>query len=179
MLNQKQNIFSNTLDNMVKNMEVKNTYKKVGDFQKGRDDLDVNINNKKLIVTESGNKNMTLNDFVFARKNNKDKKEEKDIDSYINETSINNINLHKTQSRRRIKSPEEKNNKNDNETEIEEINTNAYDDISNPFIKEKKGDINIEEDNDQTKIKNNNNKKTSNKNQGKIAFKTILDFFNK
>ena len=27
MLNQKQNIFSNTLDNMVKNMEVKNTYK--------------------------------------------------------------------------------------------------------------------------------------------------------
>ena len=45
MLNQKQNIFSNTLDNMEKNMEVKNTYKKVGDFQKGRDDLDVNINN--------------------------------------------------------------------------------------------------------------------------------------
>ena len=73
MLNQKQNIFSNTLDNMEKNMEVKNTYKKVGDFQKGRDDLDVNINNKKLIVTESGNKNMTLNDFVFNRKNKKEK----------------------------------------------------------------------------------------------------------
>ena len=75
MLNQKQNIFSNTLDNMVKNMEVKNTYKKVGDFQKGRDDLDVNINNKKLIVTESGNKNMTLNNFVFAKKDSKKEKE--------------------------------------------------------------------------------------------------------
>ena len=192
MLNQKQNIFSNTLDNMEKNMEVKNTYKKVGDFQKGRDDLDVNINNKKLIVTESGNKNMTLNDFVFNRKNKKEKevkeeKEEKeeskdinDINSYINETSKNNINLHKTQSRRRIKSPEDKNNNNDNETEIEEINTNAYDDISNPFMKEKKEDINIEEDNEQTKIKNNTiNKKTSRKNQDKMSFKSILDFFNK
>ena len=175
MLNQKQNIFSNTLDNMEKNMEVKNTYKKVGDFQKGRDDLDVNINNKKLIVTESGNKNMTLNDFVFNRKNKKEKeeKEEKkesgdinDINSYINETSKNNINLHKTQSRRRIKSPEDKNNNNDNETEIEEINTNAYDDISNPFMKEKKEDINIEEDNEQTKIKNN----TINKKKKKYYF---------
>ena len=183
MLNQKQNIFSNTLDNMEKNMEVKNTYKKVGDFQKGRDDL------KKLIVTESGNKNMTLNDFVFNRKNKKEKeeKEEKkesgdinDINSYINETSKNNINLHKTQSRRRIKSPEDKNNNNDKETEIEEINTNAYDDISNPFMKEKKEDINIEEDNEQTKIKNNTiNKKTSRKNQDKMSFKSILDFFNK
>ena len=186
MLNQKQNIFSNTLDNMEKNMEVKNTYKKVGDFQKGRDDLDVNINNKKLIVTESGNKNMTLNDFVFNRKNKKEKEEKKesgdinDINSYINETSKNNINLHKTQSRRRIKSPDDKNNNNDNETEIEEINTNAYDDISNPFMKEKKEDINIEEDNEQTKIKNNTiNKKTSRKNQDKMSFKSILDFFNK
>ena len=181
MLNQKQNIFSNTLDNMVKNMEVKNTYKKVGDFQKGRDDLDVNINNKKLIVTESGNKNMTLNNFVFAKNNSKKEKDSKDINSYINETSINNINLHKNQTRRRITSPDEKKNalnNNDNDTEIEEYNTNANDDISNPFIKEKIGDINIEEDNEQTKIKN-NNKKTSKKNQNKIAFKTILDFFNK
>ena len=182
MLNQKQNIFSNTLDNMVKNMEVKNTYKKVGDFQKGRDDLDVNINNKKLIVTESGNKNMTLNNFVFAKKKSKKEKDSKDINSYINETSINNINLHKNQTRRRITSPDEKknaiNNNNDNDTEIEEYNTNANDDISNPFIKEKIEDINIEEDNEQTKIKN-NNKKTSKKNQNKIAFKTILDFFNK
>ena len=181
MLNQKQNIFSNTLDNMVKNMEVKNTYKKVGDFQKGRDDLDVNINNKKLIVTESGNKNMTLNNFVFAKKKSKKEKDSKDINSYINETSINNINLHKNQTRRRITSPDEKKNalnNNDNDTEIEEYNTNANDDISNPFIKEKIGDINIEEDNEQTKIKN-NNKKTSKKNQNKIAFKTILDFFNK
>ena len=186
MLNQKQNIFSNTLDNMVKNMEVKNTYKKVGDFQKGRDDLDVNINNKKLIVTESGNKNMTLNDFVFTRKNIKEKErkeeknESKDINSYLNETSINNINLHKTQSRRRMKSPEEKSNKNDNEAVIEEININDYDDISNQFNEEKKEDIDIEEDNEQTKIKNNNiNKKTLKKNQGKNGFKTILDFFNK
>ena len=180
MLNQKQNIFSNTLDNMVKNMEVKNTYKKVGDFQKGRDDLDVNINNKKLIVTESGNKNMTLNNFVFAKNNSKREKDSKDINSYINETSINNINLHKNQTRRRITSPDEKKNviSNDNDTEIEEYNTNANDDISNPFIKEKIEDINIEEDNEQTKIKN-NNKKTSKKNQNKIAFKTILDFFNK
>ena len=181
MLNQKQNIFSNTLDNMVKNMEVKNTYKKVGDFQKGRDDLDVNINNKKLIVTESGNKNMTLNNFVFAKKKSKKEKDSKDINSYINETSINNINLHKNQTRRRITSPDEKKNalnNNDNDTEIEEYNTNANDDISNPFIKEKIEDINIEEDNEQTKIKN-NNKKTSKKNQNKIAFKTILDFFNK
>ena len=180
MLNQKQNIFSNTLDNMVKNMEVKNTYKKVGDFQKGRDDLDVNINNKKLIVTESGNKNMTLNNFVFAKKKSKKEKDSKDINSYINETSINNINLHKNQTRRRITSPDEKKNviSNDNDTEIEEYNTNANDDISNPFIKEKIEDINIEEDNEQTKIKN-NNKKTSKKNQNKIAFKTILDFFNK
>ena len=186
MLNQKQNIFSNTLDNMVKNMEVKNTYKKVGDFQKGRDDLDVNINNKKLIVTESGNKNMTLNDFVFTRKNikekerNEEKNESKDINSYLNETSINSINLHKTQSRRRMKSPEEKSNKNDNEAVIEEININDYDDISNQFNEEKKEDIDIEEDNEQTKIKNNNiNKKNPKKNQGKNGFKTILDFFNK
>ena len=96
MLNQKHNIFSNTLDNMVKNMEVKNTYKKVGDFEKGRDDLDVNINNKKLIVTESGNKNMTLNNFVFAKNNiveeEKEKEKEKDINSFINEESLNNIN---------------------------------------------------------------------------------------
>ena len=180
MLNQKQNIFSNTLDNMVKNMEVKNTYKKVGDFQKGRDDLDVNINNKKLIVTESGNKNMTLNNFVFAKKKSKKEKDSKDINSYINETSINNINLHKNQTRRRITSPDEKKNviSNDNDTEIEEYNTNANDDISNPFIKEKIEDINIEENNEKIKIKN-NNKKTSKKNQNKIAFKTILDFFNK
>ena len=52
ILNKKQNIFSNTLDNMDKNMEVKNTYKKIGDFEKGKDDLDVNINNKRSIVTE-------------------------------------------------------------------------------------------------------------------------------
>ena len=46
ILNKKQNIFTNTLDNMAKNMEVKSTVKKVGDFEKGKDDLDININNK-------------------------------------------------------------------------------------------------------------------------------------
>lgn len=181
MLNQKQNIFSNTLDNMVKNMEVKNTYKKVGDFEKGRDDLEININNKKLIVTESGNKNMTLNNFVFAKKSQKEK--EKDTNSYINESSINNINLHKNQIRKSIDDIEGKNddiNNNDIDADTEEIKTNAYDDISNPFMKEKKEDINIEEDNEQTKIKNNTiNKKTSRKNQDKMSFKSILDFFNK
>ena len=176
MLNQKQNIFSNTLDNMVKNMEVKNTYKKVGDFEKGRDDLEININNKKLIVTESGNKNMTLNNFVFAKKSQKEK--EKNTNSYINESNINNINLHKNQIRKSIDDIEGKNddtNNNDIDAETEEIKTNAYDDISNPFIKEKQ-ELDIEEDNEPTKIKN---KKTSKKNQGKMAFKTILDFFNK
>ena len=176
MLNQKQNIFSNTLDNMVKNMEVKNTYKKVGDFEKGRDDLEININNKKLIVTESGNKNMTLNNFVFAKKSQKEK--EKDTNSYINESSVNNINLHKNQIRKSIDDIEGKNddiNNNDIDADTEEIKTNAYDDISNPFIKEKQ-ELDIEEDNEPTKIKN---KKTSKKNQGKMAFKTILDFFNK
>ena len=176
MLNQKQNIFSNTLDNMVKNMEVKNTYKKVGDFEKGRNDLEININNKKLIVTESGNKNMTLNNFVFAKKSQKEK--EKDTNSYINESSINNINLHKNQIRKSIDDIEGKNddiNNNDIDADTEEIKTNAYDDISNPFIKEKQ-ELDIEEDNEPTKIKN---KKTSKKNQGKMAFKTILDFFNK
>ena len=182
MLNQKHNIFSNTLDNMVKNMEVKNTYKKVGDFEKGRDDLDVNINNKKLIVTESGNKNMTLNNFVFAKNNivEEEKDKEKDINSFINEESLNNINLHKTQIRRKTEfSPIKKEKNEEDNNEIEEGNTNAYDEISNPFIKEKLEEIDIEEDNVPTKNKNNNkNKKSSKKNKDKIPFKTILDYFN-
>ena len=128
----------------------------------------------ELTLSNILNSNLSMNN--NTNKKEKEEKEEKkesgdinDINSYINETSKNNINLHKTQSRRRIKSPEDKNNNNDNETEIEEINTNAYDDISNPFMKEKKEDINIEEDNEQTKIKNNTiNKKTSRKNQDKM-----------
>ena len=48
MLNKKQNIFSNTLDNMSKNMEVKNSSKKVGDFEKGKNYLDLNINNSSM-----------------------------------------------------------------------------------------------------------------------------------
>ena len=182
MLNQKHNIFSNTLDNMVKNMEVKNTYKKVGDFEKGRDDLDVNINNKKLIVTESGNKNMTLNNFVFAKNNivEEEKDKEKDINSFINEESLNNINLHKTQIRRKTEfSPIKKEKNEEDNNEIEEGNTNAYDETSNPFIKAKLEEIDIEEDNVPTKNKNNNkNKKSSKKNKDKIPFKTILDYFN-
>ena len=127
-------------------------------------------------MTESGNKNMTLNNFVFAKKSQKEK--EKNTNSYINESSINNINLHKNQIRKSIDDIEGKNddiNNNDIDADTEEIKTNAYDDISNPFIKEKQ-ELDIEEDNEPTKIKN---KKTSKKNQGKVAFKTILDFFNK
>ena len=179
MLNQKQNIFSNTLDNMVKNMEVKNTYKKVGDFLKGKNDLDVNINNKKLIVTESGNKNMTLNNFVFI-KNNKEE-DEKDTSTCVNEESINNVNLHKNQTRRKIEKISDKNNnKKDDSIDIEENNIIDNDDeITNPFIKAQLEDIDIEEDNNPTKIKSKNkNIKDNKKNSEKIPFKTILDFFN-
>jgi SNF2 family DNA or RNA helicase len=179
MLNQKQNIFSNTLDNMVKNMEVKNTYKKVGDFLKGKNDLDVNINNKKLIVTESGNKNMTLNNFVFI-KNNKEEND-KDTSTCVNEESINNVNLHKNQTRRKIEKISDKNNnKKDDFIDIEENNIIDNDDeITNPFIKAQLEDIDIEEDNNPTKIKSKNkNIKDNKKNSEKIPFKTILDFFN-
>ena len=179
MLNQKQNIFSNTLDNMVKNMEVKNTYKKVGDFLKGKNDLDVNINNKKLIVTESGNKNMTLNNFVFI-KNNKEEND-KDTSTCVNEESINNVNLHKNQTRRKIEKISDKNNnKKDDSIDIEENNIIDNDDeITNPFIKAQLEDIDIEEDNNPTKIKSKNkNIKDNKKNSEKIPFKTILDFFN-
>ena len=96
MLNQKQNIFSNTLDNTSQNMEVKYTFKKVGDFEKGRVDLDVNINNKKMIVTNSGSKNLTLNSFVFKKK----KDNNKDNDNSEDNIDLKNINLHKTQMRR-------------------------------------------------------------------------------
>ena len=192
MLNQKQNIFSNTLDNLEKNMEVKNTFKKVGDFQKGKKDLDVNINNKKLIITESGNKNMTLNKFVFNRNDNvnkgenkeknKEKDKEKDNSSYINEESLYDINLHKNQIRRKMEiSPIKKENyiSKDEINETDEINTNAFDEISNPFIKANLEDIDIEEDNIPTKIKNNTKKKNvSKKNKDKVPFKTILDYFN-
>ena len=194
MLNQKQNIFSNTLDNMVKNMEVRNTYKKIGDFQKGREDLDVNINNKKLIVTESGNKNMTLNNFVFKKndkseeeKKNKEKDNEKDSKNYLNEESLNDINLHKNQIRRKMEIPfvqsddDDNNNNKDDANDVEEVKTNDYDDISNPFIKAKLENEDIEEDNIPTKIKN--NKATKNihkKNKDKIPFKfkPISDYFN-
>ena len=85
MLNQKQNIFSNTLDNISQNMDVKYTFKKVGDFEKGKDDLDVNINNKKMIITNSGAKNMTLNNFVSFNRNKNE-----DNDNTINNNSNDN-----------------------------------------------------------------------------------------
>ena len=167
MLNQKLNIFSNTLDNIEKNMEVKNTYKRIVDFLKGKNDLDININNKKLIITESGNKNMTLNKFVFNKNDNvnkedkekdKDKDKEKDISSYINEESLNDINLHKNQIKRKLEiSPIKKDNNiniiKDEINEVDEVNTNAFDEISNPFIKAKLEDIDVDEDNVPTKIK--------------------------
>ena len=168
-------------------MEVKNTFKKVGDFQKGKKDLDVNINNKKLIITESGNKNMTLNKFVFNRNDKEENKEkekdkEKDMSSYINEESLYDINLHKNQIRRKMEiSPIKKDNNisKDEINETDEINTNAFDEISNPFIKANLEDIDIEEDNIPTKIKNNTKKKNvSKKNKDKVPFKTILDYFN-
>ena len=167
---------------MVKNMEVKNTYKKVGDFLKGKNDLDVNINNKKLIVTESGNKNMTLNNFVFI-KNNKEEND-KDTSTCVNEESINNVNLHKNQTRRKIEKISDKNNnKKDDSIDIEENTINNIidndDEITNPFIKAQLEDIDIEEDNNPTKIKSKNkNIKDNKKNSEKIPFKTILDFFN-
>jgi len=57
MLNKKQNIFSNTLDNISKNMEVKNSFKKVGDFEKGKTYLDLNINNVKITKIDNEENN--------------------------------------------------------------------------------------------------------------------------
>ena len=63
MLNKKQNIFSNTLDNMPKNMEVKNSFKKVGDFEKGKTYLVLDINDIKMakIDKEENNNNLIQN----------------------------------------------------------------------------------------------------------------------
>ncbi len=166
MLNQKQNIFSNTLDNMVKNMEVKNTYKKIGDFEKGKDDLDVNINNKRSIVTESGKKNMTLNNFVF-KKNKEKNNEEKDNNKEkgLTEDKLNLINIHKKQSRQKLEYISNKiiNDDSDNDNDMNDLNTNANDEISNPFIRERLAKNNIEEDNQPTKDKNKNKKSSKKK----------------
>jgi len=84
MLNKKQNIFSNTLDNMSKNMEVKNSFKKVGDFEKGKTYLDLNINNVEItkIDNEVNNSSSIPN-----------KSEENNY--IINNTDILNINDYK------------------------------------------------------------------------------------
>ena len=193
MLNQKQNIFSNTLDNMSKNMEVRYTFKKVGDFEKGRSDLEVGINNKKIIVTNSGIKNRTLNDFVSFNKKNETNDESFNNN---NEMGINlkDVNLHKSQVRlnreytHNIKTDDDI--ENDNKINSEDINIS---------IDEKEKDKNLtfknileksnsESDNDSInkptkdkKVKNKKGKKTNNKNSdknnGKVMFKSISDFF--
>ena len=60
---------------------------------------------------------------------------------------------------------------------MNDLNTNANDEISNPFIRERLAKNNIEEDNQPTKDKN-KNKKSSKKNKGKLPFKSLLDYFN-
>ena len=178
MLNQKQNIFSNTLDNKSQNMEVKYTFKKVGDFEKGKSDLDVNINNKKIIITNSGSKNMTLNNFVFHKKN----------DNNNNDIDLKNINLHKSQIRRNreytpIKKDVEESNEVITTEDINSIDMDVDDDDEsadeNVFQKLKNNmntddNINKPTKDKNTKIKNSNK---SNKNTGKVVLKTISDYF--
>ena len=214
MLNQKQNIFSNTLDNMSKNMEVKYTFKKVGDFEKGRADLDVDINKKKMIVTNSGCKNMTLNNFVF----NKNKDETNNIDNNDDnidkenniKDNLKSVNLHKSQIRRNREYTPSKFNDDEEEDNDDKINNNGDDDINidifnnndkndkddktdksddesifKHFLEKTKDQTNIDESIDninkptKDKPKKNENKRRSNnnKNEGKILFKSISDFF--
>ena len=76
---------------------------------------------------------------------------------------------------------DDNNNNKDDANDVEEVKTNDYDDISNPFIKAKLENEDIEEDNIPTKIKN--NKATKNipkKNKDKVPFKfkSISDYFN-
>ena len=203
MLNQKQNIFSNTLDNKSQNMDVKYTFKKVGDFEKGRSDLDVNINNKKMIVTNSGSKNMTLNDFVFNRNKDNNANKNKDNDNDNKDTNnkneehrnkfkeeLNNINLHKTQIRRNREytpskfTDDEENDKDiksnqDNDIKIDIDNDNDKDDES--ILKSLFDTIKDENSNDESINKPTKDKvvkkKKSNKNEGKIMIKSISDYF--
>ena len=188
MLNQKQNIFSNTLDNTSQNMEVKYTFKKVGDFEKGRDDLDVNINNKKMIVTNSGSKNMTLNSFVFKKKNDNNK----DNDNTEDNIDLKSINLHKTQTRRnreytptKTEDEESKNQtnnieENDNVSiDIDSDNDNDDESVFKNIFQKANNDMKIDDDNinKPTKDKNGKKKKILNKNNGKVMFKSISDYF--
>lgn len=188
MLNQKQNIFSNTLDNTSQNMEVKYTFKKVGDFEKGRVDLDVNINNKKMIVTNSGSKNLTLNSFVFKKK----KDNNKDNDNSEDNIDLKNINLHKTQMRRnreytptKTEDEESKNETNNNEEndnisiDIDSDNDNGDESVFKNIFQKANNDMKIDDDNinKPTKDKNGKKKKIINKNNGKVMFKSISDYF--
>jgi len=151
MLNQKQNIFSNTLDNTSKNMEVKNIYKKVGDFEKGRIDLDVNIENKKCTITHSGIKNQTLNNFIkTGNSNNKNIK-----------MDIKDINFHKSQIRKIKNTSSDENDSKDENLEVPSLT------------------IDGETMDEQTKDKKLSNvkKKAINKVENKLMFKSIYDFF--
>ena len=186
MLNEKQNIFSNTVDNKSANMDVRYTFKKVGDFEKGKSDLELDINNKKVIVTNSGSKNMTLNGFVtFKNKynNNLEKTE-------INE-ELKNVNLHKTNDRRNREYTPSKytddEDDNDDELEIESNNNlnininNDYDSITKNLFGKSKNDFNTNESiNKPTKDKVNiKKKKGSNKNNEKISINPISNYFHK
>ena len=190
MLNQKQNIFSNTLDNTTKNMEVKYTFKKVGDFEKGKSDLDVNINNKKMIITNSGAKNMTLNNFVNFNNNNNLNNDEGKVKEDIKKKTKKTILL-----RRKYSSPSK--HTDDDDDGEDEGNSNEIKNIESDNIKI---DINNKNDDDESifnnifeNLKNESNndddsinmptkdkvgkKKKKNKNEGKIVFKTIGDYF--
>ena len=187
MLNQKQNIFANTLDNVSQNMEVRYTFKKVGDFEKGKSDLDVNINNKKIIVTESGTKNRTLNDFVSynKNKNNADSYNDNDDDDDINKKSeiskdLRNINIHRSQVRNHREYTPTKNSESEDEEKKEiddEYNDNVNDiniddflndsEISFKKINKEETEMNIDNKDDKinnpTKDKNKKDKKNGKK----------------
>ena len=202
MLNQKQNIFANTLDNISQNMEVKYTFKKVGDFEKGKSDLDVNINNKKIIVTESGTKNRTLNDFVSYNKNNaddaiKNTNNDNDNDNEISK-DLRNINIHRSQVRNHREYTPTKNSESEEEEKKEiddEDNEINIDDFLNDseisfkkIEKKEETEMNIDNKDDKinnpTKDKNKKDKKSgkklikkADKNSGKIMFRSISDYF--
>ena len=171
MLNKKQNIFTNTLDNLSENMNVKNTYKRIGDFEKGREDLDLNVNTKKVIFTDTGTKNKTLNDFVIFGG-----KKEDEID-------IKDINVHQDQKRNIREHTPTKNNDVEEEKiceeEIEESkdNNNVFD----KMMKEK--DAYTKGNNCNKKEKNKSGKKEKNekkdKNKGKIQCRELFEFFKK
>ena len=203
MLNQKQNIFANTLDNVSQNMEVKYTFKKVGDFEKGKSDLELNINNKKIIVTESGTKNWTLNDFITYNNN---KNNDNDINKINNDNNseiskdLRNINIHRSQVRNHREYTPTKNSESEEEEKKELDDEDNYNDINiddflndneigfKKIINKEEAEMNNDNNNDKinnpTKDKIKKEKKIgkklikkSNKNTGKIMFRSISDYF--